>query len=97
MEILSKINLQLFVQVKASSVKRSYTVHGNGIAMKFGGIAFIGIPAILREMIMNTFHISIPVGFCQYGCRSNGCVDPISLNDAMMIKVFKGRKPVAIN
>src|SRR5665213_2189230 len=63
----------------------------------YGGIAFIGMPVVIRVLSGDLLHVIIPVGFGKYRCCRDAEVFCIDLNNTFMRYILVLVKTVAID
>ena len=68
----------------------------NGSVVVCRRVTFVRNPIIHRVCHMQIFHVLIPIRFCQNGCRINGCIDAIALDDAGKRYVLIRNKSIAV-
>ena len=68
----------------------------NCLAVFFSGVAFVGIPAVVRKFLVQLPHVIIAICLREYARGGNGRIFRVSFNDTLVTQLLVSIKPIAI-
>ena len=72
------------------------SMYSDAIAVLGGWVTFVGIPAVVRMLLVVIEHEVVSGGFCQYGRSRYVAVFAIAPNDAVVRNVLVGLEFIAV-